>query len=355
VHEGTLRDRLDAWQRAGIISAEQSARILSLEGAPGAAPEAATSVASAPVGTRTDRRARLAEVVGYVGAAFALGAVGLLVVEFWPQLVPWARVALALLLTVVALLAGALVTARGTARGATAQADARDRPTDTGGGALHRLAGVLWVAAVAGAAWTTGVVATDVAPVPERWIVSTVAGVALVVAAVLLGIGRHVLVQLATLVALGSFTAGTLVALAPLEPGALAFGTMLVGGGVTWALAGAGGWLGPRTSAEVAGSIVALIGTQVLTATGWPTTALAGTVLLAAALVGLSLPTGRLHLLYVGAVGLFIAVPRLVIQLFADTLGAPATLLTSGVLLILMAVGLGRVRQAQEDHDVHAG
>jgi hypothetical protein len=345
VHEGTLRDRLDAWQRAGIISADQSARILSLEGPLEVAP------VTAPVGTGTDRRARLAEVVGYVGAAFALGAVGLLVVEFWPQLLPWARVALALLLTVVALLAGGLVTARGSA----ARTSVRDRGTDTGGGALHRLAGVLWVAAVAGAAWTTGIVAADVAIVPERWIVSTVAGVALVVAAVLLGIGRHVLVQLAALVALGSFTAGTLVALAPLEPGALAFGTMLVGGGVTWALAGAGGWLGPRTSAEVAGSIVALVGTQVLTATGWPTTALAGTVLLAAALVALSLPTGRLHLLYVGAVGLFIAVPRLVFQLFADTLGAPATLLTSGVLLILMAVGLGRVRRAQEDHDVQAG
>jgi hypothetical protein len=338
VDESTLRDRLATWERAGIISAEQSARIHAFE------------VGPRPAGRATDRRARLAEVVGYVGAAFALGAVGLLVVEFWPQLVPWARVALALLLTVVALAAGLLVHVRSEA----VRASGTGPSADAGSGPLRRLAGVLWVAGVAGSAWTAGIVAGDVIGVPERWLVTTIAGIALVVAAMLLAVGRHVLVQLATLVALGSFTAGTLVALAPLEPGALAFGTMLVGGGATWALAGAGGWLGPRTSAEVAGSIVALIGMQVLTATGWPTVALAGTVLLAAGLVALSLPSGRLHLLYVGAVGLFIAVPRLVVDLFADTLGAPATLLTSGVLLILMAVGLGRVRQAQEDHDVHA-
>jgi hypothetical protein len=39
------------------------------------------------------------------------------------------------------------------------------------------------------------------------------------------------------------------------------------------------------------------------------------------------------------------------VELFSDTLGAPATLLTTGVLLILMAVGLGRLRRSQEvDH-----
>lgn len=336
--EVTLRDRLEAWRRAGIISAEQSARILSLETAP------------EPTRGTTHRRARLAEVVGYVGAAFALGAVGLLVVDFWPQLLPWARVALALLLSIVALFAGAVVHLRS----GESPDHGRDLGLENGDGALRRLAGVLWVAAIAGSAWTTGLIVSDVLSDPQRWGVTIVAGVALVLAGVLLALGRHVLVQLATLIALGSFTAGTLVALAPLEPGALAFGTMLVGGGATWALAGAGGWIGPRTSAEVSGSVVALIGMQVLTATGWPTAALAGAVLLAGGLVALSLPSGRLHLLYVGAVGLFVATPRLVVELFADTIGAPATLLTSGVLLILMAVGLGRVRQAQGDHDVHA-
>jgi hypothetical protein len=126
---------------------------------------------------------------------------------------------------------------------------------------------------------------------------------------------------------------------------------LLVGGGAAWGLAGAGGWLGPRLSAEVAGAVVMLVGAQVLGATGWPRSAQVLAASLAIALVALSLLGSRVHLLYIGAVGLFISVPRLVFTLFADTFGAPATLLTTGVLLIVLAVGLGRIRRAQEiDH-----
>jgi len=244
----------------------------------------------------------------------------------------WARVALALLLTLTALGGGALL---------------RGRP----GAAVDRLVGVLWTAGVAGVAWTAGVVAWDVLGVPEPWMPTTVAGAAALVACGLLLVGRQVLVQLATFVALGSAVAGTLVALAPLEPGALAFGLLITGGASAWGLAGAGGWLGPRISAEVTGAVFMLIGAQVLTATGWPRTALALAIVLALGLVLLSVPGGRIHLLYIGAFGLFVSVPRLVVELFADTLGAPATLLTTGLLLILMAVGLGRVRRSQEAQD----
>jgi hypothetical protein len=322
VDRDTLRDRIGVWIRAGIISPEQADRILALETEPPPRPEVVGG----------ERRLRIAEVVGYVGAAFALGAVGLLIGEVWSDLAVWARVVLATLLTAIALGAGALL---------------RTRP----GAAIHRLVGVLWFAGIAGVAWTTGIVAWDVIGVPEAWLPATIGTGALIVATILLARGGHVLVQFATLIALGTATTGTLVAIAPLEPGALAYGTMLVGGGMTWALAGAGGWLGPRVSAEAAGAVVMLIGAQVLTTTGWPRPAQALAVILAGVLVGFSLPGGRIHLLYIGAIGLFVAVPRLVFSLFADTLGAPATLLTTGVLLIIMAVGLGRVRRAQEvDH-----
>jgi hypothetical protein len=315
----TLRDRLGVWVREGVISPEQADRILSLEAPAARTPE------------RGDRRARIAEVVGYVGAAFALGAVGLLVAEFWSDLAVWARVALALLLTLTALAGGALLRTRE-------------------GDAVGRLVGVLWTAGVAGTAWTTGIVAWDVLGIDERWMPTTVAGVAALVALTLLLVGRHVLVQLAAFVTLGSAIAGTLVAIAPLEPGALAFGLLITGGAAAWGLAGAGGWLGPRVSAEATGAVFMLIGAQVLTASGWPRSALTLAVVLALGLVGLSVPGGRIHLLYIGAFGLFVAVPRLVVELFADTLGAPATLLTTGLLLILMAVGLGRVRRSQEVH-----
>jgi len=327
-----LRGRVERWRDAGIISGDQADRILAVE-------EAAVPPTGAPViaaghhsdGRGAERRARIAEVVGYVGAAFALGAIGLLVAEFWPDLTVWARVALASVLTATALGAGALLRGRV-------------------GPAIHRLGGVLWTVGVAGVAWTTGIVAWDVVGVQERWMPTVIGGVAAVVAAVLLAAGRHVLVQLALFVALGSAVAGTLVAVAPLEPGALAFGTLVTGGAIAWGLAGAGGWLGPRGSAEVTGAVFTLIGAQVLTATGWPRSALSLGIVLALVLVVLSIPGGRVPLLSVGAFGLFVNVPRLVFELFADTLGAPATLLTIGVLLILMAVALGRLRRSQEVH-----
>ena len=322
-----LRDRVRVWVREGVIGPEQAERILALEHRdPSSAPRATPSSAEAEA-AGSERRLRVAEVVGYVGAAFALGAIGLLVGELWSDLAVWARVALAGLLTVTALGAGILLNGRPAA-------------------AIHRLVGVLWLAGVAGVAWTTGIVAWEAVGTPEAWMPTVVGTSALVVAAVLLAIGGHVLVQLATLVALGTATTGTLVAIAPLEPGALAYGALLVGGGATWGLAGAGRWLGPRVSAEVAGSVVMLIGAQVLTASSWPRPAQVVAVVLAATLVVLSLPGARVHLLYTGAIGLFVAVPRLVFDVFSDTLGAPATLLTIGVLLILMAVGLGRVRRA---------
>jgi len=330
VDRDTLQDRIGVWIRAGIISPDQADRIIALE------QPASTSQVRA---LRPDRRMRLAEVVGYVGAAFALGAVGLLLAETWSDLLPWARATLAALLTIVALTSGGLVVRRS-------------------GSALHRLAGVLWVSGVAGTAWLAGVIAVDVLHVPERFVVLAVGLPAALVGAALLALGRHVLVQVATLVALGVTAVSTLVLIAPLPPGPTAYGVLVLGGGVTWALAGAGGWLGPRMSAELSGGAVALIGTQVLAAADRPTVALSVGVLTAGLLVVASLPGQRVHLLYLGAVGLFITVPRLVFALFADTLGAPATLLTTGVLLILLATGLGRVRRAQEGHegsDVPAG
>jgi len=320
-----LRGRVDVWLRSGIISPDQADRILALE-------EAAPATESA-AGADSERRGRIAEVVGYVGAAFALGALALLIRDDWSDLAVWARISLIAVLTLTALGSGAIVRS--------------SRPS----AASRRLVGVLWLAGVIGSAWTTGILAWDVLGVPERWIPSTVGAVALVIAAVLLALGGHIAVQLATLVALGVTTVGTLVAVAPLEPGALTFGAMLVGGGATWALAGAGGWLGPRVSAEASGAVVMLVGAQVLTATAWPLSAQALASGLAGVLVALSVVGGRVHLLYIGAIGLFVSVPRLVFELFADTLGAPATLLTAGVLLIILAAGLGRARKAQEALD----
>jgi hypothetical protein len=327
------------WVTGGLISAGQGARILAhAANGPGTtAPGDPGPRASAPSGTAVgadasrqagpDRRARVAEVVGYVGASFALGAIALLLTEVWDRFDPWGRLAFTLLLTVTLVAAGAAL---------------GGRP----GTPLRRLTAVLWLASVATTAWTAGVVVMDLVDLPSRWVPTFVAGSALVVATVLLAASRLVVLQFAALVTL-LVTGGTAVAaLTRLPLGALATGVLLAGAGVAWGLAGSGGWLGPRWSAEAAGGAIALIGVFATRFGPAPRASLAVGVVLAAGIVGLSLPGQRIHLLFVGAAGLFVLMPQLVFTLFADTLGAPATLLATGVLLILLATGLGRVRRA---------
>jgi MFS family permease len=322
----TAQGFLDRWAAAGLVSSEQVDRILAHER------------------VRPDQDGRhgarnwQAEVVGYVGAAFALGAAALLLAEFYADLLPTARVTIAGLVMVAALASGAALVAS-------------DAP------ALRRLTGVLWTGALASTAWTASIVAGDLIDVDSSWLPAAIGAPTLILGLILLGVGRHELVQLATLAALVTTSAGVLGAAAVLPPEQLAYGTLLLGTGLAWGLAGAGGWLGPRWTAEVTGGILALIGTQVLATGERRVLGLVLGLVLAAAAVTVSVPTGRPRLLLLGAAALFILVPQLVFELFADTLGAPATLLAIGLLLILLAVGLGRVRRGAVDdaathHDV---
>jgi hypothetical protein len=304
---------LTRWAAAGLLTDEQAASIRSFEGQ--------RAVAVRPPAARGSQ----AEVVGYVGAAFALGAALLLLAEFYAELVPVARMTVAALVTLAALAAGAALTRS-------------DAPP------LRRLTGVLWVGALAATAWTSGVIAADLAEVATRWLPAAVGAPTLVVGLVLLAVGRHELVQLATLVALITTLLGVLAGVAVLPPAPSAFGLLLLGAGLAWALAGAGGWLGPRWTAELAGGAVALIGTQVIAVGERRLVGLVLGLSVAAAAVVVSVPASRPRLLALGAIALFILVPQLVFELFADTLGAPATLLAVGLLLIVLAVGLGRVR-----------
>lgn len=317
-----LAARLEGWVEAGLLAADQADAIRRHEGL--------WTPAGAPPSRRGGLRPWLAEVVGYVGAAFALGALALILDDLWARLTPGGRLALALLLTVLVLGAGAAVSPRSTAP-------------------LRRLAAVLWTAGVAGTAWSTALLGDGVLGLPERWLAPATAGAALAVALLLLARGGHAAVQLAALVAAGVLAVSLLDAVAPLPPSSTAVGAVLLGLGAAWALAGAGGWLGPVRVAETAGAALALVATQVLASASSPLPGLWLGLAAAAALAALSVATGRPHLLLVGAAGLFVTVPRLVFELFADTLGAPVTLLAVGLLLILLAVGLARVRGLAAD------
>lgn len=323
----TLTDRLRTWVAAGLLEPDQAARIADFEGAEVSPRPASLAPAAAGPPGRTDRPGRitLAEAIGYVGAALALGAIGLLLGELWRDLLVGGRLALVAVLT-VAVFGSAFALRASTS------------------GAMRRLSGMLFTATVAGVGWFASVVGGDVLDLPWDRRGAVVATSMLLVAAPLYLWRRGLLLQLATL-ATTVATATTWLSMGQLTPDPVWYGVTVGAVGVAWFLLASGGWLVPRVPAEATGAFVALVGAQIASFDGPRVTALAVGLVVAAVLVWLSVHRDQLHHLVVGAVALFVLAPQLVFELFGDAIGAPATLLLVGLLLVLLAVGLGRARR----------
>ncbi|MEX0868209.1 MAG: hypothetical protein WD011_00920, partial [Nitriliruptoraceae bacterium] len=211
-------------------------------------------------------------------------------------------------------------------------------------GAMQRLSSVLCTASVAGSAWFTAIIAADALAWSETPVAIATSAVALAVAVALYVTGQRALLQLATLAALIAL----LLALSTLTPlpvdhrwQAAAVGAL----GAAWMLLARGGWHKPWLVADIAGAALVLIGLQVAAGGEVRVALLAAAVIAAGGFVAAAVVLDQLHLLVVGALGLFVTVPQLVFELFGDRLGAPATLLLVGLLLVVLAVGLGRARR----------
>jgi hypothetical protein len=313
-----LEERLARWRAAGLVDEDQAAAILAHEAA-------ARSTGGEVLHARASERPTVAEAIGYVGAALVLAAVGLFLGQVWVELTVWGRLVLAVLVTLAS--AGA---ALGLVRSSAES--------------LQRLVSVLTVGVVAGGAWTTSIVVLDVAGVRDEPGAVVTAGVAVVLAALGYGWRQRPLPQL-TLFAAVLALLGTVLAWLPVAPDPFWGGVLVAGCGGVWALAAAGGYLHPRVLASTAGSAVAVLALVVGSAGDHRLLALALATAVAAGLVGAAIASGGVHHLAVGAIGLFLAVPQLVVAWFGDAIGAPATLLLVGVLLVLLAVGLGRARR----------
>lgn len=323
--DAQLEERLAAWVAEDLVSTEQAERIAAYER--GRAPAADPA---APSGTdaRSSRRRSItspAEAIGYVGAALALGAIGLILGDLWLELVVGGRLALVAVLT-VAMFGGGLAVRSSAAP------------------AMQRMTSVLFAATVAGVAWFAGVVGSDVLDLD--WSdTQIVVSLAMVVTALPLYLWRPR--PLPHLVALGSvaFAAASLLGLSPLSPGPGWYGLVVATVGAGWFLLALGQWLRPQIVGEVAGAFVVFVGLQVASFGDARIPALIVTVVLAAALVAMAVRADVLHHLVVGALALFVFSPQLVFEVFGDAIGAPATLLLVGLLLVLLAVGLGRARR----------
>jgi hypothetical protein len=243
----TLTERLHTWVAAGLMEPDQAARIAAFEGTDGAA-AAARAVAvrepdHADRGTDRSGRITLAEAIGYVGAALALGAIALLLGELWRDLLVGGRLALVAVLTAAVFGSGVAL-------------------RDATSGAMRRLSSVLFTATVAGVGWFAGVIESDVLELSwdRRGVV--VASSMLAVAVPLYLWRRGLLLQLATLASLVA-TATTWLSFGALSPDPVWYGVTVGAVGVAWFVLATGGWLQPRVPAEATGAFVALVGVQI--------------------------------------------------------------------------------------------
>jgi hypothetical protein len=319
-------DRILArWVEAGVLSADRAEAIAAFErrtGGHAAADLDALAAAPPSPDHRGAQRGILAEAIGYVGGALALGALAALLSQLWVELTTGGR--LALIATLGAVLGGAAVALR---RSDVAM--------------LRRLTHALAAGAALAAAWFVGVSSSEVVGADP-----SVTGLA--VGATLVLTGGPVLVRrpnvpghLVTLAGLATLTVAALT-LAPILPDPLWFGLSLWAVGIAWALLARGGWVRPHLVGEVLGPVLALLALQVASAGDHRVAGLVLGVVTAGALVWLAVQLEGFHLLVLGAIGVFVAVPQLVFELFGDAIGAPATLLLVGLLLVVAAVGVGR-------------
>lgn len=274
------------------------------------------------------RGPRTAEAIGYVGAALAVGAVALILADLWRELAPAGRVTLAGL---VALITGA----------ASVALWRTEVP------ALQRLGSVLGAATVAAAAWTAGVVAADLLDVAGRQVAVAVTATAAVVALPAYLLRRRPLPQVLLLLSVVAAVEAVVLRSA-LSPDIFWSGLVATAIAGAWVLLGVGGWVTPRDTATTAGGAVALVALQIGSFGDLRTVALIVAVVLAGGAVAAAVVSGRTAHLAVGSIGLFVLLPQLVVDLFGDAIGAPATLLAVGLLLVLLAVGLGRVKREVE-------
>lgn len=315
-----LDQRLRAWVDADLISPQQAAAIRGHEQA-GTGPRERRDVGG--------RRATLVEAIGYLGAALAVVAGGLVIGQYWPQIAPWGRVVLTATLTLAVGAAGAAL--RGSAQ-----------PP------VQRLVGLLWFATSVGTAFVVGVAAEGLAGAADRdqWLAVAVA--VLVVSAVLHRLWPRSL----QLVALAGGTVGTALAAVAYPHAAvapLAVGLLVWALGVAWVLLAAGGWLLPATTGQVLGLLGVGAGAQAA-ATGDHIAAGLLLALVSTALVlWAAAAAGSTLLLGFAVAGVVLFVPQAVFHFFGDSLGAPLALLLTGLLLVAAAVGLALLRREIDD------
>lgn len=279
---------------------------------------------------------RFAELAGYVGAAFVVSAVGVLLATQWTALNETQQVGL--LATIAVLLAVAGVAVMSVAS-SYAAVRAGAQPV------RRRLAGVLFVGAAVAAGSTAGLqadrVVDDVASsVPALWGFGVFALVALAGYLVVPSVVGQVAVAVGVVTTLPPVldTGGDV------EP--VPFGLLLLAAGVVWLLLAERGWWREVPSARVVGCVLLVAGAQIPVTDSdlrW-----VGYLALAAVAVGafaVYVVRTAWPYLATGVVAVTLVVPEALIDWAGDSIGPAGGLLVAGVTLLVASLLGFRLRK----------
>lgn len=309
-----LHDRLGRWVAAGLIDADQAARIEAAERA------------DRPRGTRDGRTPLVVEALGYLGGALAVIAGFLAVNEFWPDIPTVAELAFAAAGAAVLLLTGAAV------------------PTGRDP-ALERLRGVLWLLSTACLAAFTGLLGAKVWHL-EPTSTGTLASSAAAVYGLLLWRRtrsplQHLAVFAALAVAVGCGISRADADLVLWGPGLGVWGLSAL-----WGLAAYKDLVPPRTVGLIAAAAGLLVGAQLTMETA------AGHVLALMTVAGLvtaGVMARRVWLVAFGAYGIVQILPQTVARYLPQSAAAPIAVFSAGVVLLGAALWLARHRGPGQD------
>ncbi len=299
----------------------------------------ATAQASAPGGAVPLRR-RMAEVAGYVGGAFVVGAALLFFAGTWNDLGLGQQVGL-LLGTGLLLAVSGLAFARAGGEAAPGGASEAVR---------RRLASVLLTGAAASTAFGLGLLLTDrLAEEETAVLLAALAGLAVCLAGY--AFAPTSVGQLgAAGAAVVAVPSGLAVADVSGDGGPVATGLLVLALGVGWWAAAERGWWRETMPARLVGSGLAVVGAQIPVFTDQAWVGYVSTAGVGAAAFGLYVALRAWPYLATGVVAVTIAVPEALDDWVGGSLGAAGILLATGVTLLATALLGLRLR-----HEVHEG
>lgn len=285
----------------------------------------------APLGVRR----RMAEIAGYVGGAFVVGAAVLFFSTAWEELSRGQQVGLLLGSAAVLAAAGA-----GFVRSAGGRRAVR-RPEEA---VRRRLSSVLLTGAAGCAAFGTGLLLDDVLG-PEPVVVMLAALAGTLVALAGYALAPTTVGQVGAAVGAFAMIPSGIEALPGREVSSVAvgLGTLALGG--IWLAVAERGWWHERLSGRVVGCVLALVGAQLPIADSNAWVGYLLTALVAVAAFGSYVLTRSWPYLATGVVALTVVVPEALGDWFGDSLGAAGVLLAAGVTLLVAALLGLRLRQ----------